>query len=40
MKAVKISDIKAEESTNKIFRGKVSVQSIIGEKKMNFGLLQ
>ena len=33
MKVVKISDIKAEESTNKIFRGKVSVQSIIGESE-------
>ncbi len=33
MKVVKTSDIKAEESTLKIFRGKVSVQSIIGESE-------
>lgn len=31
MKVVKIGDSKAEESTSEIFRGKVSVQSIIGE---------
>ncbi len=33
MKIVKTSDIKAEESTSKIFRGKVSVQSIIGKSE-------
>ena len=33
MKVVKTSDIKAEESTDKIFRGKVSIQSIIGESE-------
>ena len=33
MKVIKTSDIKAEESTSKIFRGKVSVQSIIGESE-------
>ena len=31
MKVVRTSDIKAQESTNKIFRGKVSIQDIIGE---------
>ena len=32
MQVVKISDIKAEESTNEIFRGgKVSIQQIVGE---------
>ena len=31
MKVVRISDIEAQESTDKIFRGKVSVQRIIGE---------
>lgn len=31
MKVVKISDSEAQESTSKIFRGKVSIQSIIGE---------
>ena len=31
MKVLKISDVKAEESANKIFRGRVSVQSIIGD---------
>ena len=32
MKVVKISDVKAEESTSKIFRGgKVSIQRLIGE---------
>jgi len=33
MKVVKTSDIKAEESTSKIFRGKVSVQNIIGDSE-------
>ena len=33
MKVVKISDIKAEESKNKIFRGKVSIQPIIGQSE-------
>jgi len=31
MKVVRTNDIKAQESTNKIFRGKVSIQGIIGE---------
>ena len=31
MNVIRISDIEAEESTNKIFRGKVSIQNIIGE---------
>ena len=31
MKVVRISDIEAQESTDKIFRGKVSRQRIIGE---------
>ncbi len=31
MKVVRTSDIKAQESTSKIFRGKVSIQNIIGE---------
>lgn len=31
MKVVKTSDIKAQESTSQIFRGKVSIQGIIGE---------
>ena len=33
MKVVKISDIKAEESTNPIFRGKVSIQSLMGKSE-------
>lgn len=33
MKVVRISDVKAEESTNPIFRGKVSIQSLIGESE-------
>ncbi len=33
MKAVRISDIAAQESTDKIFRGKVSIQRLIGESK-------
>ncbi len=33
MKVVRLSDIEAQESTNKIFRGKVSIQGIIGESK-------
>lgn len=33
MKVVRISDIAAQESTDKIFRGKVSIQRIIGESK-------
>ena len=33
MKVVRISDIEAEETTNKIFRGEVSIQSIIGKKE-------
>ena len=31
MKVVRTSDIKAQENTSKIFRGKVSIQGIIGE---------
>ena len=31
MKVVKISDIKAEEATSQIFRGKVTTQRLIGE---------
>ena len=31
MKVVRINDIEAKESTDKIFRGKVSTQAIIGE---------
>ena len=31
MKVVKISDIEAQESTDQIFRGKVSIQRLIGE---------
>jgi len=31
MKVVRISDIKTQESTDKIFRGKVSQQNIIGK---------
>ena len=33
MKVVRISDIEAQESTSKIFRGKVSIQPIIGESE-------
>ncbi len=33
MKVVRISDIKAQESTSKIFRGKVSTQRLIGESE-------
>jgi len=33
MKVVRISDVEAQESTNKIFRGKVSIQHIIGQNK-------
>ena len=33
MKTVKISDIEAQESTNKIFRGKVNIQPLIGESE-------
>ncbi len=33
MKVVRISDIEAQESTSEIFRGKVSVQRIIGESE-------
>ena len=33
MKVVRTSDIEAQESTSKIFRGKVSMQPIIGESK-------
>ena len=33
MKVVRISDVKAEESTNPIFRGKVSRQNLIGESE-------
>ena len=34
MQVVKISDIKAEESTNEIFKGgKVSIQQIVGESE-------
>ena len=40
MKVVKISDIKAEVSTRKIFRGKVSVQRIIGENQDEFRVTQ
>ena len=33
MKVVKVSDIEAQESTDKIFRGKVSIQRLIGENE-------
>ncbi len=33
MKVVKISDVKPEEATNPIFRGKVTRQNLIGEKE-------
>ena len=33
MKVVRISDIKAEEATSQIFRGKVTRQSITGESE-------
>ena len=33
MKIVKIGDIEAQESTDKIFRGEVSLQKIIGDSK-------
>ncbi len=33
MKVVRISDIEAQETTDKIFRGKVSIQRIIGESE-------
>ncbi len=33
MKVVRISDIEAQESTSKIFKGKVSIQGIIGESE-------
>ena len=33
MKVVRISDIEAQETTDKIFRGKVSIQRIIGESR-------
>ena len=33
MKVVRISDVEAQESTDKIFRGKVSIQQIIGQNK-------
>lgn len=33
MKVVKTSDIEARESTSKIFRGKVSIQHLIGESE-------
>jgi len=33
MKVVRTTDIKAQESTSKIFRGKVTRQDIIGESK-------
>ncbi len=33
MKVVRTSDIEAQESTSKIFRGKVSIQGIIGESE-------
>ncbi len=33
MKVVRISDIAAQKSTGKIFRGKVSIQRIIGESE-------
>ena len=33
MKVVKISDIKAQEITNPIFSGKVSIQHLIGESE-------
>jgi len=40
MKVVKISDIQARDgSTNKIFRGKVSVQNIIGESAAEFRVI-
>ena len=33
MKIVKIGDVEAQESTDKIFRGEVSLQKIIGDSK-------
>ena len=33
MKAIKTSDVEAQESASKIFRGKVTRQDIIGESK-------
>ena len=33
MKVVRISDVEARESTDKIFRGQVSIQHIIGQNK-------
>ena len=33
MKVVRTSDIKAQESTSKIFRGKVSIQHLFGESE-------
>ena len=33
MKVIKTSDAEAQESANKIFRGKVSIQSIIGKSE-------
>ena len=32
MKVVRISDVEAQASTDQIFKGKVSIQSLIGEK--------
>ena len=40
MKVIRISDIEAQdESTNKIFKGKVSVQHIIGESNDEFRVI-
>jgi quercetin dioxygenase-like cupin family protein len=40
MKVVRISDIEAQDgSTNKIFKGKVSVQNIIGESTDEFRVI-
>jgi len=40
MKVVKVGDIEAQdESTNRIFRGKVSVQRIIGESNDDFRVI-
>ena len=36
MKVVKISEVKAEESTSKIFRGKVTTQRLVGESSDEF----
>lgn len=33
MKVVRISDVKAQEATSQLFRGKVTTQRLIGEKE-------